>query len=50
MVQSFGTLLRELGTRCRNRCRIKSDPQGTKFKQITEMILLQKHAFQFLGL
>ena len=50
VVQSFDTLLRELGTRCRNRCRIKSDPKGSSFHQLTEMTPLQKKALQLLGL
>jgi hypothetical protein len=50
VVQSFDTLLRELGTRCRNRCRIKSDPKGSTFYQLTEMTPLQKKALQLLGL
>jgi transposase len=49
-VQSFDTLLRELGTRCRNRCRIKSDPKGSTFYQLTEMTPLQKKALQLLAL
>jgi transposase len=49
-VQSFDTLLKEFGTRCRNRCRIKSDPKGSTFYQITEMTPLQNRAFQLLGL
>ena len=50
VVQSFDTLLEELGTRCRNRCRIQSDPQGPSFDQVTEMSPIQKRAFQLLGL
>lgn len=50
VVQSFDTLLEELGTRCRNRCRIPSDPQGPSFDQVTEMSPIQKRAFQLLGL
>lgn len=49
-VQSFDTLLMELGTRCRNRCRIKSDPKGPTFYQLTEKSPLQERAFQLLGL
>jgi len=49
-VQSFDTLLMELGTRCRNRCRIKSDPKGPTFYQLTEKSSLQERAFQLLGL
>jgi transposase len=50
VVQSFDTLLEELGTRCRNRCRIQSDSKGPTFHQLTEMSPLQKRAFQLLGL
>jgi hypothetical protein len=50
MVQSLDTLLMELATRCRNRCRIKSDPKGPTFYQLTEKSPLQERAFQLLGL
>jgi hypothetical protein len=50
VVQSFDTLLEELATRCRNRCRIQSDPQGPSFYQVTEMSPIQNRAFQLLGL
>jgi transposase len=50
VVQSFDTLLEELGTRCRNRCRIQSDPQGPTFYQVTEWSPIQTRAFQLLGL
>jgi transposase len=50
VVQSLDTLLEELGTRCRNRCRIRSDSDGHPFYQVTEMSALQKKAFQLLGL
>ena len=49
-VQSFATLLAELGTRCRNRCRVTSDPSASTFERVTEATLLQKRAFQLLGL
>jgi transposase len=49
-IQSFDTLLEALGNRCRNRCRIKSDPEGSIFYQTTEMSPLQERAFQCLGL
>ena len=45
-VHSFDTLLRELATRCRNTCRIPSDPSGTTFQQLTEATPLQARAFQ----
>jgi len=50
VIQSFDTLLEELGNRCRNHCRIKSDPGGSIFYQMTEMSPLQERAFQLLGL
>src|SRR3989339_75203 len=50
IVQSFDTLLVELGTRCRNRCRIKSGPKGPTFYQLTEKSPLQERTFQLLGL
>ena len=49
-IQSFDTLLAELATRCRNGCRIKSDPNGSTFYQLTELTPLQKRALQLLGL
>ena len=49
-VQSFNTLLRNLATRCRNTCRIPSDPSGTSFQQLTEAAPLQARALQLLGL
>jgi transposase len=50
VVHSFDTLLEELGTRCRNRCRVRSEVQGSAFYQTTEMTPLQKRAFELLGL
>jgi transposase len=50
VVQSFDTLLETLGTRCRNRCRIRSGSKGPTFYQTTEMSPLQRRAFQLLGL
>ena len=49
-IQSFDTLLQELGTRCRNYCRIKSDPTEAQFSKLTELTSLQKRAFELLGL
>jgi transposase len=48
-VHSFETLLQELGTRCRNRCRMKSVPTGATLDQITEATPLQARAMQLLG-
>ena len=49
-IHSFQTLLAELATRSRNRCRIKSDPAGPTFYELTEPTSLQKKAFQLLDL
>lgn len=49
-VHSFTTLLEALGTRCRNTCRVKSDPTGSSFRLLTEPTPVQAKAFQLLGL
>ena len=49
-VHSFDTLMKELGTRCRNLCRIKSDPSCPTFRQLTEPTRVQVRALQLLGL
>jgi len=49
-IHSFQTLLAELATRSRNRCRVKTDPSGPTFYELTEPTPLQKRAFQLLGL
>jgi transposase len=49
-VHSFDTLLLELGTLCRNRCRIQADPSGTTFTQDTQPTKLQAHVFELLSL
>ena len=49
-IHSFQTLLAELATRSRNRCRVKSDQAGPTFYELTEPTPLQKRAFQLLGL
>jgi len=49
-VHSFDTLLEELGTLCRNRCRIQADPSGTTFTQDTQPTELQARVFDLLGL
>jgi transposase len=49
-VQSFQTLLAELGTLCRNKCRMGSDSSNPVFYQMTEPTPLQKRAFGLLGL
>jgi transposase len=47
---SFQTLLSELGTLCRNKCRIGSDSNNPAFYQMTEPTPLQKRAFDLLDL
>lgn len=49
-IHSFSTLLVDLGTLCKNKCRIKSSPDEEQFYQETEMSSLQKKAFNLLGL
>jgi transposase len=49
LVHSLDTLLEELGTLCRNRCRIKADSSGTTFIQDTQPTPLQARAFKLLG-
>lgn len=49
-VHSFETLLIELGTRCRNTCRVISDKSGLTFTQLTIPNALQVRAYKLLGL
>ena len=49
-VHSLDTLLEELGTLCRNRCRVQADPSGTTFTQDTQPTELQARVFNLLGL
>jgi hypothetical protein len=49
-VQSFRTLLNQLSTRCRNRCRVKGQTDDLTFSQNTVATALQKRAFSLLGL
>ena len=49
-IHSLRTLLAELSTLCRNRCRFRHEPSGSVFYQLTEPTPLQKKAFQLLGL
>ncbi len=49
-VHSFSTLLEDLGTLCRNRCRILADPSGSTFTQDTQPTRLHARVFQLLGL
>jgi transposase len=49
-VQSFSTLLANLGTRCKNRCRMVLDPKAPPFTLLTDPTPLQARAFSLLGL
>ena len=49
-VQSFRTLLRNLGTLARNRVRSGQGPEATEFSLLTQSTPLQKKAFDLLGL
>jgi hypothetical protein len=49
-VHSFHTLLKELGTLCRNRCRIGSDASHPTFDQETRPTALQARVFKLLGM
>jgi transposase len=47
-VQSLATLLKHLATRCRNTCRVTTDPTGSTFDQPTQFTPLQAEAFRLL--
>jgi transposase len=49
-VHSFETIMQELGTKCRNRCRFKFVEGSPAFYTYTELNPVQKKAFQLLGL
>jgi len=48
-VHSFSSLLEDLGTLCRNRCRILADSSGNTFTQDTQPTPLHARVFQLLG-
>jgi transposase len=47
-VQSFGTLLAHLGTRCRNTCVVTGDPSQATFFQVTEADTVQAEALRLI--
>ena len=49
-VHSFDTLLQDLGTLCRHRCRIPGDATGATFNQETQATPLQARVFELLEL
>jgi transposase len=49
-VHSFETIIQELGTKCRNRCRFNFIEESPSFYTYTELNQVQKKTFQLLGL
>jgi transposase len=49
-IHSFTTLLAEMGTRCRHRCRVKSDPECPPLFQDTDPTPLQTRALELTRL
>ena len=49
-IHSFKTLMAEMGTRCRHRCRVKSDPQCPPIFQDTDPTPLQTRALELIRL
>lgn len=47
-IHSFPTLIAELGTRCRHRCRLKADPDSPAIEQETEPTSLQARALELI--
>ena len=47
-LHSLASLFAELGTRCRNRCRLKSDPDGPVLELLTEPTALQRRALDLV--
>lgn len=49
-IHSFDTLLIELATLSKNKCRVKSSPDAPPFYQDSELTPFQKKTFTLLGL
>lgn len=49
-VHSFKTLMATLAIRSRNTYKMKSDPSGPTFKQVSDLTPIQARAFELLGL
>ena len=47
-IHSFATLIAELGTRARHRCRTASDPDGPRLHRLTEPTPLQRRALELV--
>jgi len=48
-VHSFTTLIADLGTLCRNRCRTKNNPDAPGFSILTNVTQMQEKALKLLG-
>ena len=48
-VHSFETLLKELATRCRNRCSMSSGPSQATFDQLTQRTPVQQKVMELLN-
>ena len=48
-VHSFETLLAELGTRCRHRCRLNADPKAPTVERVTEPTPIQSRVLELIG-
>ena len=49
-VQSFRSLMKSLGTRCRNKCRATNGKVRATFYELTEHTPFQAHVIELLGL
>lgn len=49
-VQSYETMLADLATRCRNRCRVGDEPAASAFDQVTRATPFQARVFELLDL
>ena len=47
-LESFATLMAQMATRARHRCRIASDPDGPKLQRLTEPTPLQQRALELV--
>ena len=47
-IQSFHTLMAEMGTRARHQCRTASDPDGPRLQRMTEPTPLQRRAMELI--
>lgn len=47
-LQSFATLMAQMATRARHRCRVASDPGGPKLQRLTEPTPLQERALELV--